>query len=48
MPGPNRIRYVGDAFRAGMLLDEVHALSRIDPWFLAQIEDLVREEQAVQ
>src|SRR5688572_25881905 len=48
MPGPNRIRYVGDAFRAGLSFDEVHALSRIDPWFLAQIEDIVREEQAVQ
>ena len=48
MPGPNRIRYVGDAFRAGLPLDEVQSLSRIDPWFLAQIEDLVREEQAVQ
>ncbi|MGH8237710.1 MAG: carbamoyl-phosphate synthase large subunit, partial [Steroidobacteraceae bacterium] len=48
MPGPNRIRYVGDAFRAGLSLDEVQSLSRIDPWFLAQIEDLVREEQAVQ
>ncbi len=48
MPGPNRIRYVGDAFRAGLPFDEVHALSRIDPWFLAQIEDIVREEQAVQ
>src|SRR5512145_3069907 len=35
MPGPNRIRYVGDAFRAGMSLDEVQSLSRIDPWFLA-------------
>src|SRR5678815_4308825 len=48
MPGPNRIRYVGDAFRAGLPLEEVHSLSRIDPWFLAQIEDIVREEQAVQ
>ena len=48
MPGPNRIRYVGDAFRAGLPFDEVQSLSRIDPWFLAQIEDLVREEQAVQ
>ena len=48
MPGPNRIRYVGDAFRAGLPFDEVHSLSRIDPWFLAQIEDIVREEQAVQ
>ena len=48
MPGPNRLRYVGDAFRAGFTFDEVHSLSHIDPWFLAQIEDLVREEQTVQ
>src|SRR5690606_22652030 len=48
MPGPNRLRYVGDAFRAGLPLQEVHSLSRIDPWFLAQIEDLVREEQKIQ
>ena len=31
MPGPNRIRYVGDAFRAGLAFDEVQSLSRIDP-----------------
>ncbi len=43
-PGPNRILYVADAFRAGMSLAEVFDATRIDPWFLAQIEDLVREE----
>jgi len=48
MPGPNRLRYVGDAFRAGLPLEEIHVLTHIDPWFLAQIQDLVREEQAVQ
>ncbi len=48
MPGPNRLRYVADAFRAGFSFDEVHALCRIDPWFLAQIQDLVREEQTLQ
>src|SRR5262245_55037541 len=48
MPGPNRIRYVADAMRAGWTLDEVHSLSHIDPWFLAQIADLVREEQTLQ
>jgi carbamoyl-phosphate synthase large subunit len=48
MPAAQRIRYVADAFRAGMSFAEVHALTRIDPWFLAQIEDLVREEEAVQ
>ncbi len=48
MPGPNRIRYVADAFRANMMLAEVHKLSRIDPWFLAQIEDLIAEERAME
>ena len=43
-PGPHRILYVGDAFRAGMTLREVFDTTKIDPWFLAQIEDLVREE----
>ncbi|MCC7200795.1 MAG: carbamoyl-phosphate synthase large subunit, partial [Gammaproteobacteria bacterium] len=46
-PGPHRILHVGDAFRAGWSLERVHEVSRIDPWFLAQIEDLIREEAAV-
>ncbi|ROR32083.1 carbamoyl-phosphate synthase large subunit [Inmirania thermothiophila] len=46
-PGPERIRYVADAFRMGLGVDEVHELSAIDPWFLAQIEEIVREEEAV-
>ncbi len=45
--GSERIWFVGDAFRHGMSLEEVHQLTRIDPWFLTQIEDLVREEQAI-
>ncbi len=48
MPGPNRIRYVADAFRAGLSFDEVYSLCRIDPWFLVQIQDLVLEEQKLQ
>ena len=43
-PGPERIWYVGDAFENGFTLDEVHQLTHIDPWFLAQIEDIVRIE----
>jgi carbamoyl-phosphate synthase large subunit len=46
-PGANRIFYVGDAFRAGCSIETVHSWSRIDPWFLAQIEELVREEAQV-
>jgi carbamoyl-phosphate synthase large subunit len=40
-PGPERIWYVGDAFAHGMSIDEVHGLTRIDPWFLAQIKEIV-------
>ncbi|MCZ8109314.1 MAG: carbamoyl-phosphate synthase large subunit [Betaproteobacteria bacterium] len=46
-PGPERILYVGDAFRIGMSLQEVFDETAIDPWFLAQIEDLVQLEQAL-
>jgi carbamoyl-phosphate synthase large subunit len=46
-PGANRLLYVADAFRAGWSFQRIHELSYIDPWFLAQIQDLVREEQAV-
>ena len=44
-PGSERLLYVGEAFRHGMDLPRVHSLSRIDPWFLAQIQDLIDEEQ---
>jgi len=46
-PGPERLWYVADAFRIGLELEEVRALTHIDPWFLAQIEDIVRREQAL-
>ena len=47
-PGSERLRYVGEAFRHGMELARVHSLSHIDPWFLAQIQDLVEEEKRLQ
>ncbi|MDQ9170263.1 carbamoyl-phosphate synthase large subunit [Oxalobacteraceae bacterium R-40] len=40
-PGPERIWYVGDAFAQGFTLEEVHQLTHIDPWFLAQIKEIV-------
>ncbi len=43
-PGPERIRVLGDGFRAGMSVEELFALTQIDPWFLVQIEDLLAEE----
>ncbi|WP_300433055.1 carbamoyl-phosphate synthase large subunit [uncultured Thalassolituus sp.] len=46
-PGAERVWYVGDAFRLGMSVEEVYEHSAIDPWFLVQIEDLIKEESAV-
>ncbi|MFM8509703.1 MAG: carbamoyl-phosphate synthase large subunit, partial [Betaproteobacteria bacterium] len=46
-PGPERILFVGDAFRIGMTLDDVFEETKIDPWFLAQIEDLIKTEAQV-
>ena len=45
--GPERIFYVADAFRIGMTLDEVHQMTDIDIWFLAQIKELVDIEKRV-
>src|SRR3569833_3270723 len=47
VPGPERIWYEGDAFRAGLSVEEIYELSHIDPWFLAQIEELIQLEQQV-
>src|SRR5687768_13819228 len=44
--GPERLFYLADAFRAGMSVEDVHALSFVDPWFLDQIEELIAEELA--
>ncbi|WP_288105598.1 carbamoyl-phosphate synthase large subunit [Limnobacter sp.] len=43
-PGPERIFYVGDAFAQGFSLEEVHQLTKIDRWFLVQIQDIVDTE----
>jgi carbamoyl-phosphate synthase large subunit len=47
-PGPERIWYVGDAFAQGFTLDQVHDLTKIDPWFLAQIKEIVDIELALE
>ena len=44
-PGARRIWYIGEAFRCGMTQDEIHALTKIDLWFLVQIEELIRLEE---
>jgi len=47
-PGPERIRYVADAFRLGWSIEQIHEESGIDPWFLVQIANIIDEESAVQ
>ncbi len=46
-PRPDRVFHLADAFRAGLSLEEVHNLSRVDPWFLAAFEDIVLTETEV-
>ncbi|MBA2078502.1 MAG: carbamoyl phosphate synthase large subunit [Rhodanobacter sp. 68-29] len=46
-PRPDRVFHLADAFRAGLTLEEVYGLSRVDPWFLAAFEDIVLTEQEV-
>ncbi len=45
--GPDRLWYVGDAFRAGLSREEIFDLTFIDPWFLVQIEELIHLEGEV-
>jgi len=47
VPGPERIWYVGDAFRMGLSVDEVYNISKIDRWFLTQLKDIIDREQAL-
>jgi carbamoyl-phosphate synthase large subunit len=44
-PGSERLWYVADAFRLGMTVNEINEICAIDPWFLAQLEDLIFEEK---
>jgi carbamoyl-phosphate synthase large subunit len=46
-PGPERLWFLADALRIGMTPEEIHGLTHIDPWFLAQIADLISREQAL-
>ena len=46
-PRPDRVFHLADAFRAGLSLEEVYGLSRVDPWFLAAFEDIVLAENEV-
>ncbi|APV49973.1 carbamoyl phosphate synthase large subunit [Betaproteobacteria bacterium GR16-43] len=47
-PRAERLWYVADAFGVGMSMDDVHRFTKIDRWFLAEIEDLVKTELEVE
>jgi len=46
-PGPNRLWFLGDAFRLGLSIAEIFQHSKIDPWFLYQIKDLIEIEEKI-
>jgi carbamoyl-phosphate synthase large subunit len=48
VPGARRAWYIADAFREGLSLDEVQQHTGIDPWFLAQIQELIEAERGVE
>ena len=45
VPNWERLWYIADGFRLGMSVDEIHGLSKIDPWFLNQIRQIIDAEQ---
>ena len=45
--GPDRLWYVAEAFRHGYSMDDLFDLTKIDPWFLVQIEDLIKTEESL-
>ncbi|OUD11700.1 carbamoyl-phosphate synthase large subunit [Thioflexithrix psekupsensis] len=47
VPGPERLWYISDAFRAGWSIQDVFDFTKIDPWFLTQIANLIEEEAEV-
>ena len=47
LPGADRLLYLGDAFRKGMGLERAFELTRIDPWFLIQVQELINIEQSL-
>lgn len=46
-PSPDRLWYLADAFRMGLTLEQIFDLSKVDPWYLAEIEALVQAENEI-
>ncbi len=47
VPNADRLWYLGEAFRRGMTVEQVAELTRIDPWFLRHIDEIIAEERAL-
>jgi len=47
VPGPDRIHWLFEAIERGMTRDEIHALTKIDPWFIRQLEEMVTLDRQV-
>jgi carbamoyl-phosphate synthase large subunit len=47
VPNPDRIFAIGDAYRASFTTAEIHSLTRIDPWFLENIREVVEFERQI-
>ena len=48
IPSPDRLWFVADGFRKGLSIEEVFEFSKIDPWFLIQIKDLIADEVEIE
>jgi carbamoyl-phosphate synthase large subunit len=48
VPNADRLWYLGEAFRRGMSVDDVAALTKIDPWFLRHLDEIIAEERALE
>jgi len=48
LAGADRLLYLGDAYRRGYSNEKIFNLTKIDPWFLVQLEDLIKEEMALE
>lgn len=46
-PNDSRLLYIADGFRQGLKLEEIHSLSKIDPWFLKQIQKIISFESQI-
>ena len=46
--GPDRIWYIADGFRQGMSVEQIFEVTKVDRWFLVQIEDLIKDEMSLQ